>query len=79
LYSGTQLPTSVFSTETPTLPKAQTQTLREILEQAEPTEADEQKPVNILLAGRTGSGKSSLINTLFQAEKAEVDVLPSTD
>lgn len=79
LYSGTQLPASVFSTETPTLPKAQTQTLREILEQAEPTEAVEQKPVNILLAGRTGAGKSSLINTLFQAEKAEVDVLPSTD
>ncbi len=79
LYSGNQLPASVFSTETPTLPKAQTQTLREILEQAEPTEEVAQKPVNILLAGRTGAGKSSLINTLFQAEKAEVDVLPSTD
>ncbi|WP_413163497.1 GTPase family protein [Capilliphycus salinus ALCB114379] len=80
LYSGTQLPASVFSTqETPTLPKAKTATLREIFEQAEPTEKVEQKPINILLAGRTGAGKSSLINTLFQAEKAEVDVLPSTD
>ena len=80
LYSGTQLPASVFSTqETPTLPQAKTQTIRDILEQAEPTEKVEQKPVNILLAGRTGAGKSSLINTLFQAEKAEVDVLPSTD
>ena len=39
----------------------------------------EQKPVNILLTGRTGTGKSSLLNTLFQSDKAEVDVLPSTD
>jgi len=78
LYSGTTLP-STFSPTTPTLPKAQTQTLREILEKAEPVEEVKQKPVSILLAGRTGAGKSSLINTLFQAELAEVDVLPSTD
>ena len=37
------------------------------------------KPVNLLLVGRTGAGKSSVINTLFEADKAEVDVLPSTD
>ena len=79
LYSGTQLPADVFATQTSTLPQAKTQTIRDILEQAEPTEKVEQKPVNILLAGRTGAGKSSLINTLFQADKAEVDVLPSTD
>ncbi|MDY7020654.1 MAG: GTPase [Cyanobacteriota bacterium] len=79
LYSGTQLPATFVQPETSTLPKAKTQTLRDILQQAEPPEKVEQKPVNLLLAGRTGAGKSSLINTLFQAEKAEVDVLPSTD
>jgi uncharacterized protein len=79
LYGGSTLPAFVSSLPTPTIPKAKTQTLREILAQAEPTEVVEQKPINILLAGRTGAGKSSLINTLFQAEKAAVDILPSTD
>ncbi|MEL6496880.1 MAG: GTPase, partial [Cyanobacteria bacterium J06623_7] len=63
----------------PTLPQAQTQTLKSILESVEPQAEVEQKPVNIILVGRTGAGKSSLINTLFQADKAEVDILPSTD
>ena len=79
LYSGNTLTTTELSVPTPTLPKAKTQTLRDILTQAEPVEQIKQKPVNILLAGRTGAGKSSLINTLFQAELAEVDILPSTD
>jgi small GTP-binding protein len=79
LYGGNILPSLETSVATPILPKAETQTLREILEKAEPSETVEQKPVNILLVGRTGAGKSSLINTLFQAERAEVDVLPSTD
>ncbi len=64
---------------TPAIAQAQTQTLQDILEQAEPVESVEQKPVNILLVGRTGAGKSSVINTLFQAERAAVDALPSTD
>ncbi|MFW6264235.1 MAG: GTPase family protein, partial [Cyanobacteriota bacterium] len=80
LYSG-KLPatTAEVTVSAPELPKAKTETLQTILEQAEPVEKVEQKPVNLLIIGRTGAGKSSLINTLFQAEKAEVDVLPSTD
>ncbi|MBW4655501.1 MAG: 50S ribosome-binding GTPase [Kaiparowitsia implicata GSE-PSE-MK54-09C] len=85
LYSGRTLPTDVEGTlradPTPTaaLPKAKTQTLRDILERAENAETVQQRPVTILLAGRTGAGKSSLVNTLFQQERAEVNVLPSTD
>jgi predicted GTPase len=84
LYSGgsginSRISSSPSSTATPALPKAKTETLRNLLSQAEPAEAVAQKPVNILLVGRTGAGKSSVINTLFQTEQAAVDVLPSTD
>jgi uncharacterized protein len=74
LYAGTKI-----ELPTPTLPQVKTQTLRDILTQAEPPEIVAQKPVNILIIGRTGAGKSSLINTLFQDELAAVDVLPSTN
>ncbi|MDC0831554.1 GTPase family protein [Geitlerinema sp. CS-897] len=77
LYGGTSLP--ALEAQKPQQVEAKTQTLREILDRAEPTERVEKKPVNLLLVGRTGAGKSSLINTLFQSERAEVDVLPSTD
>lgn len=61
------------------LPEAETQTLQEIITEAAPAEAVEQAPLNVLLVGRTGAGKSSLVNTLFGRETAAVDVLPSTD
>ena len=79
LYSGTLPDMPVPDPSQPSLPQAKTQTLRDILNQAEPVDQVTQKPVNILLVGRTGAGKSSLINTLFEADQAEVDVLPSTD
>ncbi|HIK27523.1 MAG: GTPase family protein [Oscillatoriaceae bacterium SKW80] len=80
LYSGTTLPAETFTIAEPEKKlKAQTQTLQNILAQAETVEEVTQKPINILLVGRTGAGKSSLINTLFQANLAEVDVLPSTE
>ncbi|MEM9213110.1 MAG: GTPase [Cyanobacteria bacterium P01_F01_bin.150] len=60
-------------------PLPHTQTIQTILDQANPAEQVNQDPVKVLLVGRTGAGKSSVINTLFQAETATVDVLPSTD
>ena len=78
LYGGQSLPLTEVVADQP-LPTTKTQTLREIITVAEPSEQVELKPVNILLVGRTGAGKSSLINTLFDADKATVDVLPNTD
>ncbi|ESA36488.1 gtp-binding protein hsr1-related protein [Leptolyngbya sp. Heron Island J] len=80
LYGGDTLP-EIFGTDTSkTLDgEAKTATLQTILETANPTETVEQKPVSLMLVGRTGAGKSSLINTLFKTDLAEVDVLPSTE
>ena len=78
LYSGNTLPPA-FTTTTLKIPETKTQTIKSILEQGETPELVEQKPVNILLVGRTGAGKSSCINTLFQEDLAAIDVLPSTD
>ncbi|HAN75110.1 MAG TPA: GTPase [Planktothrix sp. UBA8402] len=79
LYSGDTLPVTEFSVNNLSFPQAKTQTLRDILTTTKPIETLEKKPVNLLLVGRTGAGKSSLINTLFQMNQAVVDVLPSTD
>ncbi|MFP4337554.1 MAG: GTPase family protein [Halothece sp.] len=80
LYRGkTTTTTELAPPKQSDFPEVKTQTIQEILEQAEPQTEVEQKPVNILLVGRTGAGKSSVINTLFQSQQATVDVLPSTN
>ncbi len=78
LYGGDNLPQDKFEQTTFSLPSAKTQTLQEIFAQTEKPDKIEQKPIKILLAGRTGAGKSSLINTLFNAQIAEVNILPNT-
>ncbi|MEM6253202.1 MAG: GTPase [Cyanobacteria bacterium P01_D01_bin.156] len=80
LYGGDTLPT-IFELEpsAATPSNVKTATLKSILETATPRETIQKKPVSLMLVGRTGAGKSSLINTLFKTDLAEVDVLPSTD
>ena len=78
LYGGDSLP-AIFETQESAESSSKTATLQAILETATPVETVEQKPVSLMLVGRTGAGKSSLINTLFKTELAAVDVLPSTD
>ncbi len=81
LYSPTinpALPDRFAETTGSPSARAQTTTLKALLTQVESPEAVEQRPVQILLAGRTGAGKSSLINALFQQSLASTDLLPST-
>ncbi|MEO0375543.1 MAG: GTPase, partial [Cyanobacteria bacterium P01_A01_bin.17] len=75
LYSG-QAPQPMVVEE---VAPEKTQTLRSLFEESESIDSLERSPLNVLLVGRTGAGKSSLINTLFAKELAAVDVLPSTD
>ena len=84
LYSGTpapQPPIAEASAEAQSIvnSRPETQTLREAIVLAQPASVIEQAPINLLLIGRTGAGKSSVINTLFTKPKAIVDALPSTD
>lgn len=63
----------------PTLtPSANSETLATLLTQASGISQLETTPLNLLIAGRTGAGKSSLINTLFTTPQAETNVLPNT-
>ncbi|MFM7190176.1 MAG: GTPase family protein, partial [Microcystaceae cyanobacterium] len=78
LYSGQNLPDQYFATSPVTLAKPSTQTLQELLLQAESPEKVEEKPINLFVVGRTGAGKSSLINSLFRQSFIVTDVLPNT-
>ncbi|MFM8294562.1 MAG: GTPase family protein [Microcystaceae cyanobacterium] len=78
LYSGQNLPDQYFATAPVTLAKPSTQTLQELLLQAESPEKVEEKPINLFVVGRTGAGKSSLINSLFRQSFIVTDVLPNT-
>ncbi len=77
LKSAAAEPTVIAHTTSVGSPPAQS--IQALLQQAKPPEVVAQQPVNLLLVGRTGAGKSSLINSLFVQSVAAVDALPSTD
>jgi uncharacterized protein len=76
---GGIVPAGNASPSTRVIASPQAQSLESLLAQATPPEVVLQLPVNLLLVGRTGAGKSSLVNSLFTTPVAAVDALPSTD
>ena len=78
LYSGNEVNLLEIDPELE-IQTEQTQSLKTIFTEALPDTKVQSAPVQVLMAGRTGAGKSSLMNTIFRRDVAEVDVLPSTD
>ena len=74
--SKTVLPT--LAEPTLEIKTPQTETLADILTQASDLNTPPRPPLNLLIAGRTGAGKSSLINTLFTTPQTQTNVLPNT-
>lgn len=73
LYSGNLvLDNDLFANAT-----RQSQRELEKIKQREASASAE--PLRILVMGQTNAGKSSLINALFGAKKAETDVIPTTE
>ena len=78
LYSGNDVQLLEIAPEHEVM-VAKTQSLQTIITESLPEEPVKEAPIQVLLAGRTGAGKSSLINTIFRRDVADVDMLPSTE
>lgn len=74
LYRGQPLATAIALPK----PVLSESLLSQVQQWQTDTQPVESAPLRFLLVGRTGAGKSSLINALFQTETAIVDCLPST-
>ncbi len=53
------------------------QSINELLAQAQPEPTAH--PLELAIVGRAGAGKSSLVNALFRADLAKIDLLPNTE